>query len=104
MVRKDEVDPGLWSSIDKAKLIVPVDVHMARLCRILGLHSRKTVSLLTAVEITESFAKIEPTDPVKFDFALSRIGILEDCDGRHRSKCELCELFEYCLRRENWAK
>ncbi len=96
MVRRDEVDPGLWSSVDKTKLIVPVDVHMARLCRILRFYERKTVSLATAVKITESFAEIEPTDPVKYDFALSRIGILEDCNGRPRPQCQDCELLEFC--------
>jgi uncharacterized protein (TIGR02757 family) len=96
MVRNDDVDAGLWKSIDKARLIVPVDVHMARLCRILGLYNRKTVSLSTAVKITESFAEIEPADPVKYDFALSRIGILENCTGHHRSGCQFCELFEFC--------
>ncbi|MFQ6035549.1 MAG: TIGR02757 family protein [Sedimentisphaerales bacterium] len=99
MVRKDEVDLGLWSSIDKAKLIVPVDVHMARLCRILEFHSRKTVSLSMAVQITEGFAKIVPADPVKYDFALSRIGILEDCNGKYRPECEDCELLEFCSRK-----
>ena len=104
MVRKDEVDTGLWSSIDKAKLIVPLDVHMARLCRILGFHSRKTICLPMAVQITEGFARIEPSDPVKYDFALSRIGILDSCTGQYRDGCESCELFEYCLRRQDWAK
>jgi uncharacterized protein (TIGR02757 family) len=99
MVRDDDFDTGLWKSIDKAKLIVPVDVHMSRLCKILGLYDRKTVSLPAAIEITESFAEIEPADPVKYDFALSRIGILENCNGRLRKGCELCELFGFCSRR-----
>jgi uncharacterized protein (TIGR02757 family) len=99
MVRDDDVDTGLWKSIDKAKLIVPVDVHMSRLCKVLGLYDRKTVSLSAAVEITESFAEIEPSDPVKYDFALSRIGIVEDCNGRLRKGCEFCELFGFCSRR-----
>jgi uncharacterized protein (TIGR02757 family) len=98
MVRDDDVDAGLWKSIDKAKLIVPVDVHMGRLCKILGLYNRNTVSLRAALEITESFAEIEPDDPVKYDFALSRIGIVEDCTGRLRKGCELCELFGFCSR------
>ncbi|MHC4742785.1 MAG: TIGR02757 family protein [Planctomycetota bacterium] len=102
MVRDDKVDAGLWRSIDKAKLIVPLDVHMGRLCRILGLYRRKTPSLAAAVEITESFLEINPHDPVKYDFALSRIGILEDCTGRYRSECEICELFQYCLKRSDW--
>ena len=96
MVRDDDVDTGLWKSIDKAKLIVPVDVHMARLCRILELYNRKTVSLASAVEITESFAKIQPNDPVKYDFALSRIGIVEDCNGKYEPRCNNCELIAFC--------
>jgi uncharacterized protein (TIGR02757 family) len=96
MVRKDDVDPGLWKSIDKAKLVVPVDVHIGRLSRILGLYDRKTVSLPAAVEITESFAQIEPADPVKFDFALSRIGITEGCNGKYDLRCKDCELVEFC--------
>jgi len=99
MVRDDDVDTGLWKSIEKARLIVPVDVHMGRLCKILGLYDRKTVSLSAAAEITESFAEIEPADPVKYDFALSRIGILENCTGRRRKGCEFCELFGFCSRR-----
>ena len=99
MVRDDDVDTGLWKSIDKAKLIVPIDVHMGRLCRILEFYSRKTVSLAAAVEITEGFAEIEPADPVKYDFALSRIGILESCTGRRRTECGDCELFTMCLHR-----
>ncbi|MGB2809805.1 MAG: TIGR02757 family protein [Sedimentisphaerales bacterium] len=99
MVRDDDVDVGLWKSVDKAKLIVPVDVHMARLCRILGFHDRKTVSLSTALKITKNFTKIEPNDPVKYDFALTRIGILDDCTGQQRSGCEFCELYAICFNR-----
>ncbi len=99
MVRDDEVDTGLWKHIDKAKLIVPVDVHMGRLCGILGFYDRKTISLTTAVQITKSFAEIEPDDPVKYDFALSRVGILDGCTGRRRRGCEFCELSKFCLRK-----
>jgi len=113
MVRSDDVDTGLWRGtpnaikgvweprrIDKAKLIVPVDVHMSRLCKILGFHNLKTVSLAMAVKITEAFKEIESADPVKYDFALSRIGIVKNCTGRRRSGCKLCELFEFCVRRK----
>jgi uncharacterized protein (TIGR02757 family) len=104
MVRKDDVDAGLWRSIDKSKLLVPVDVHMARLCKIIGFHNHKNVSLKTAIEITKHFAEIEPTDPVKYDFALSRIGILEDCTGFRRTECNTCELLSWCLERKDWQK
>ncbi len=99
MVRDDDVDTGLWKSVDKAKLIVPIDVHMGRLCKILGFHNKNTVSLSTAIQITECFAEIEPTDPVKYDFALSRIGIVENCNGRYRNACRNCELYPLCRRR-----
>jgi uncharacterized protein (TIGR02757 family) len=99
MVRDDDVDTGLWTSVDKARLIVPVDVHVGRLCKILGFHDRKTISLAAAMEITAGFADIEPADPVRYDFALSRVGIVENCDGRHRPACADCELLEFC--REN---
>ncbi|MFC1675649.1 TIGR02757 family protein [Planctomycetota bacterium] len=98
MVRDSDVDTGLWKSIDKAKLIVPIDVHMARLCRILGFYDKKTVSLATAVKITRQFAKIDSADPVKYDFALSRIGIIENCTGRIADQCENCELRDFCLK------
>jgi len=102
MVRGDDVDAGLWRSVDKSKLIVPVDVHIARLCKILGFHNHNNVSLKTAVEITRNFAEITPADPVKYDFALSRIGILENCTGRRRDKCDACELLSWCLKRQDW--
>jgi uncharacterized protein (TIGR02757 family) len=102
MVRSDDVDAGLWCSVDKSKLIVPVDVHIARLCRILGFHNHKNVSLKTAIEITRNFARISPDDPVKYDFSLSRIGILEDCTGRRRDQCNICELLPWCRNRKDW--
>ena len=100
MVRNDAVDPGIWKNVDKSGLIVPMDIHMTRLTKVLGFHSRKTVNLKGALEITNEFAGICPADPVKYDFALSRIGILEDCSGKYRQACELCELFGFCKKRK----
>ncbi len=99
MVRRDEVDLGLWQRINKARLVVPMDVHMGRLCRILGLHDDKTISLSTALKVTRAFARMNPEDPVKYDFALSRLGILEDCTGRPGPACGSCELRRFCARR-----
>jgi uncharacterized protein (TIGR02757 family) len=104
MVRKDEVDAGLWKGVDKAKLIVPVDVHIGRLSRILGLHNKKTMNLKTAAEITAGLAKICPKDPLKYDFSLCRIGILENCtgkpfgsaQGKANKYCPECELRDLC--------
>lgn len=99
MVRKDEVDVGIWKQVDRAKLIVPVDVHMARLSRRLGMHKAKNATLKTALEITKAFAAISPTDPVKYDFALCRVGIFEGCTGKPQDFCEKCELEEFCRQK-----
>jgi hypothetical protein len=79
--------------------IRPIDVHMGRLCKILGFYNKKSVSLRTAVQITQGFAEIESADPVKYDFALSRVGIVENCNGRYHNDCEFCELFKFCRQR-----
>jgi uncharacterized protein (TIGR02757 family) len=98
MVRKDQVDTGLWEKIDKTKLIVPVDVHMGRLSKISGLHNRKTMNLKAALEITEGFREINPQDPIKYDFSLCRIGILENCTGKKNQYCQYCELADLCRK------
>lgn len=103
MVRDDDVDTGIWKSVDAAKLLVPVDVHIARLSGILGLHNRRTINISAVREITAGFGLIEPSDPVKYDFALSRIGIVEDCTGAYREQCEVCELFGYCRKRAGFG-
>jgi len=77
MIRDKDVDTGLWKSVDKAKLIMPVDVHISRLYRNLGFFNSRAVTLAAAIKITKRFAEIEPSDPVKYDFALSRVGILQ---------------------------
>ncbi len=75
MIRKDEVDPGGWEWISPSVLVVPLDVHMFRAAGALGFTVRKTASSAAAFEITESFRAISPDDPVKYDFALTRMGI-----------------------------
>ena len=75
MIREDSVDPGGWKGIPPSKLIIPLDTHMHRVSLRLGLTGRKQADLKTAVEITGSFKKIEKNDPIRYDFALTRIGI-----------------------------
>jgi uncharacterized protein (TIGR02757 family) len=99
MVRCDNIDAGLWGSIDKAKLIVPLDVHLSRLTRMLGFHNRKNSSLRTAVKITKCFARIEPDDPVKYDFALCHFAIQANCTGSYRPQCRTCKLFTLCHKK-----
>ncbi len=96
MVRSDEVDPGVWDGIPASALIVPMDTHLARLSRIIGFHNKNTVNLKTAVEVTAKFAEICPDDPVKYDFCLSRVGIVESCNGIACDYCKKCELAHLC--------
>ncbi len=77
MVRRDEVDPGWWD-VPALKLVVPLDVHMHRIARALGFTLRKSADLKTALEVTAAFKEFSPEDPVKYDFALTRMGIRKD--------------------------
>ena len=75
MVRKDELDFGLWNEISASKLVIPVDTHIARICKELHLTKRKNVSWHMAEEITQNLKKFDAEDPVKYDFAICHIGI-----------------------------
>lgn len=76
MVRKDEIDLGIWKGIEKNQLIIPLDTHIARISKSLGLTKRKTPGWNMAEEITENLKKFDPNDPLKYDFALTRVGML----------------------------
>ncbi|MCK5563960.1 MAG: TIGR02757 family protein [Planctomycetes bacterium] len=86
MVRDDDVDAGTWKRVDKSKLIVPMDVHMSRVTRIMGFHDVRNITLKTAVEVTARFAEIEPADPVKYDFVLCRMSMIGEGDGWEKIK------------------
>jgi uncharacterized protein (TIGR02757 family) len=90
MVRRDDVDPGGWEEVPPSKLVVPLDTHMHRICLALGATRRSLADLRTAVEITEAFRKIAPEDPVKYDFALTRLAIHPDA----------CPAAAFCLPEE----
>lgn len=78
MVRRDEIDPGGWQCISPSALIIPLDTHMHRISLRLGLTCRKQGDMRTALEVTEAFRSLVPEDPVRFDFALTRLGIIEN--------------------------
>jgi uncharacterized protein (TIGR02757 family) len=79
MVRRDQVDPGPWRSVSRARLVVPLDTHLHRIARRLRLTGRKQADLKTALEITRGFAECNPRDPVRYDFSLTRLGINPAC-------------------------
>ena len=76
MVRKDEIDPGLWSErLSPATLWVPLDTHMFRIAKRLRMTRRKTADGEAARRITQAFKKFAPEDPLKYDFAITRLGM-----------------------------
>lgn len=79
MVRQDDrgVDLGLWTGLRPDQLVIPLDVHVERIARHLGLLSRKQSDWQAAVELTEVLKHFDPTDPVRYDFALFGLGVLE---------------------------
>ena len=74
MVRRDELDLGLWKGIDKKDLVLPLDTHTFKVSQKLGLLNRKTYDLKSALEITAKLKEFDSSDPIKYDFALYRIG------------------------------
>jgi len=74
MVRKDHIDMGLWHGVDKKDLIVPLDTHTFHTAHKLGLLKRKRYDLWAALELTEALRRFDPNDPVRYDFALYRLG------------------------------
>ncbi|WP_321778370.1 DUF2400 family protein [Sulfurimonas sp.] len=74
MVRKDNIDMGLWKNINKADLIMPLDTHTFNVSLKLGLLKRKTYDLQSAIELTQTLKIFDKDDPLKYDFALYRIG------------------------------
>ena len=88
MVRQDDVDPGGWGRVPASKLVVPLDVHMHRIGLALGLTTRKPANMRTALEITGGYREVAPDDPVRYDFALTRLGIMGE--GRLGAFLERC--------------
>lgn len=74
MVRDDNIDMGLWSGVDKKDLIIPLDTHTFNVSKKLGLLKRKTYDLEAAIELTQTLKGFDENDPLKYDFALYRIG------------------------------
>src|SRR5574340_720962 len=93
MVRDRDIDFGLWQEIPKARLIVPLDTHIARISRCLGFTERKSQGWKMAVEITEALKRFDPEDPLKYDFALCHHGISGMCKGqKNNAECSGCIL------------
>lgn len=96
--RNDGLDTGLWRRVSPAKLIIPLDTHIARISRRIGLTSRASPDWRMAEEVTAAVKELDPEDPVRYDFSLCRLGILDKCASRlDAEKCEQCLIRELCV-------
>lgn len=97
MIRRTSPDLGLWTFADPAKLVMPLDTHIHRITSFLGLNIRKSTDWKTARALTDRLAQFDAADPVRYDFALCRLGILDHCGTKKRKEnCDVCMLNDVC--------
>jgi uncharacterized protein (TIGR02757 family) len=97
MVRAGWPDLGQWTRYPADQLVIPLDTHVARVSRYIGLTKRATPDGVMAHEITAALRRRNPEDPLAYDFALSHLGILGDCPGlRTLPACKPCPLVAVC--------
>ena len=103
MVRRDEIDLGAWTRVPPSKLIVPLDTHVIRLGRCLRLTRYVSPGWRMAAEITASLRAIDPIDPVRFDFSICHVGMMNACGFGRRQGDTQCPLKGICRPRARAA-
>lgn len=99
MVRHDAIDLGVWTHVSPSRLVVPLDTHVIRLGRCLGLTRYRSPGWQMAVEITASLRTLDPADPVRYDFSLCHVGMTNGCGyGRAQGDAH-CPLRGLCRPR-----
>jgi uncharacterized protein (TIGR02757 family) len=96
MVRRDAVDLGVWTRVPAAKLIVPLDTHVIRLGRCLRLTRYVSPGWRMAADITAALRRLDPIDPVRFDFAICHVGMMNACGFGRRQGDAQCPLRGLC--------
>ena len=99
MVRRDAIDPGVWRSVPASKLVVPLDTHVIRLGRCLRLTTYTSPGWRMAADITASLRRLDPHDPVRFDFSLCHLGMRNACGFGRRQGDSQCPLKGLCRPR-----
>jgi uncharacterized protein (TIGR02757 family) len=101
MVRHDRVDLGVWSKVRPGQLIVPLDTHIIRIGRCLGLTRYSSPGWRMAVDITSSLRRLDPDDPTKFDFSMCHLGMMNGCGFDRDFGDSRCPLKGACHPRGN---
>jgi uncharacterized protein (TIGR02757 family) len=96
MVRRDEIDLGVWSKVSSARLVVPLDTHVIRLGRCLKLTRYTSPGWKMALDITNALRAFDSTDPVRFDFALCHVGMMNACGFQKPQGSSQCPLRGIC--------
>jgi len=96
MVRRDNVDPGGWEAVRPGQLVVPLDTHTIRVGRCLQLTRRRTPGWRMAVDITEALRRLDPDDPVRYDFALCHLSMMGACGWQTPRRDADCPLRGVC--------
>jgi uncharacterized protein (TIGR02757 family) len=99
MVRRDALDLGVWRRVSPAKLIVPLDTHVIRVGRCLRLTDYTSPGWRMARDITASLRELDPDDPVKYDFALCHLGMMNACGFNRTQADSQCPLRGVCRPR-----
>jgi len=96
MVRRDGVDFGRWTRVMATSLVIPLDTHIVRVGRCLGLTACASPGWRMAAEITASLRRVDAEDPVRYDFALCHLAMRHGCGVSERCRAEACPLREVC--------
>jgi uncharacterized protein (TIGR02757 family) len=96
MVRRDQVDLGVWTDVAPARLIVPLDTHVIRLGQCLGLTRYRSPGWRMAADITARLRALDPSDPVRFDFSLCHVGMMGNCGYATKQRDAQCPLRGLC--------
>ncbi len=96
VVRREYPDLGIWKSVSPAKLVIPLDTHVIRLAKKMGLTRRVSPGWKMAVDITESLRYMDSSDPVRYDFALCHAGMSQACPEEGQSGCRRCVFITCC--------
>jgi uncharacterized protein (TIGR02757 family) len=98
MVRPhDGVDCGVWTVAAPRQLVIPLDTHIARISTYIGLTAMRSPGWSMALDVTRSLRRLDPTDPLRYDFALCHLGIAGDCPRkRDLQKCGRCPILAIC--------
>lgn len=106
MVRDDGLDTGLWKDIPASALLFPLDVHVFRISGLLGLlpgpapgSKQRAPSMKDSILLTDRLRELDPADPVRYDFAMSHLGISGTCGTTRSAHCDECPLHAVCLGR-----